>query len=107
MLDYVGVEGGQAVRGSGVQPQHLVQLLPGIVKKGIVKEDYLAAGAVVPVQGLHLLFPEFLLQAAPQEVPVTATPAVDALLDVAHHKGVGAAVHAAMQQRAEVFPLHV
>ena len=42
-----------------------------------------------------------------QKVPVTATPTINALFDITYHKGIVSGIYAAVEQRTEVFPLHV
>ena len=98
----VGVEPLDHVAGSG----NPVQLRGGIAEEGVVEIDDGAAGAPVFVQDGHIRVPEFLLQAGVQEVPVAATPTVDALLHVAHHEGFAAGGVAVLQERPEVLPLH-
>ena len=62
---------------------------------------------MVFLQRIYMGGTELLLQAAAQQAPVAASPAVDALFDISHDQGIVALGHAVLKQRAEVLPLDV
>ena len=102
LLFHIGIK-----RADDIRSQQLIQRMGGMRKESVVEQDNLPAGAVVMVQRFYLRLLEFLLQAAAQQAPVAPSPAVNALLDIAHHQGVVAGGHAVLQQRAEVVPLDI
>ena len=110
-LPHVGVGGAQLLGSRGViLTDALVLHLCGRREEGIVEVDDVALRAVVRVQRTHvqlLVGPGELAVDSVEQAPVARTPAVYALLHIAHDEVLGVHMaHALLQQYLEVLPLH-